>query len=72
MSPTARVDVLRAALLVHALTHCATIQLHTPLVQDRVTANSRTYLAAHAAVKALRSVNLAILNCVNPFFGVRP
>ncbi|KAI0630866.1 hypothetical protein C8Q77DRAFT_1160374 [Trametes polyzona] len=65
-----RVDILRSVLLVHTLSQCATIQLHTPLVQDRVTANSRTYLAAHAAVKALRCVNVGILACVNPFVGI--
>ncbi|KAI0676078.1 hypothetical protein C8Q78DRAFT_1104482 [Trametes maxima] len=65
-----RVDILRAALLVHTLSQCATIQLHTPLVQDRVTANSRTYQAAHAAVRTLRGVNIGVLNCVNPFIGI--
>ncbi|KAI8968630.1 hypothetical protein BD414DRAFT_518662 [Trametes punicea] len=65
-----RVDVLRTALLVHTLAQCATIQLHTPIVQDRVTANSRTYQAAHAAVRALRGVNVAILNCVSPYIAI--
>ncbi|KAI0653295.1 hypothetical protein C8Q70DRAFT_1093661 [Cubamyces menziesii] len=65
-----RIDILRTALLVHTLAQCATIQLHSPIVQDRVTANSRTYQAAHAAVKTLRGVNVGILNCVNPFFGI--
>ncbi|KAI0358120.1 hypothetical protein OH77DRAFT_1494441 [Trametes cingulata] len=66
----ARVDIVRAVLLVHTLSQCATIQLHTPLVQDRVTANSRTYQAAHAAMRTLRGVNVEILNCVNPFAGI--
>ncbi|OSD05459.1 hypothetical protein PYCCODRAFT_1239826 [Trametes coccinea BRFM310] len=65
-----RADTLRTGLLVHTLSHCASIQLHTPLVQDRVTANSRTYQAAHAAVKALRSIDVGILGCVNPFLGI--
>lgn len=68
-----RADVIREALLTHTLAHCATIQLHTPLVQDRVTANSRTFQAAHAAITNLnlRHLNNApILYCMNPFNGV--
>ncbi|KAI9060917.1 hypothetical protein FKP32DRAFT_994942 [Trametes sanguinea] len=65
-----RADAVRTGLLVHTLSHCASIQLHTPLVQDRVTANSRTYQAAHAAVRALRSIDDGILGCVNPFLGI--
>ncbi|CDO73351.1 hypothetical protein BN946_scf185008.g114 [Trametes cinnabarina] len=65
-----RVDTLRTALLIHTLAHCASIQLHTPLIQDHVTANSRTYQAAHAAVKTLRSIDVGILSCVNPFIGI--
>ncbi|KAH9847316.1 hypothetical protein C2E23DRAFT_522773 [Lenzites betulinus] len=65
-----RVGLLRTTLLIHTLSQCASIQLHTPLVQDRVTANSRTYQAAHAAVKLLRGVNPGILSCVNPFIGI--
>ncbi|EIW58174.1 uncharacterized protein TRAVEDRAFT_47347 [Trametes versicolor FP-101664 SS1] len=66
----ARVDILRPALLVHTLANCASIQLHAPLVQDRVTANSRTYQAAHAAVRSLREIEGGVLFCVNPFAGI--
>ena len=68
-----RADFVRQALLTHTLAHCATIQLHTPLVQEGVTANSRTCQAAHAAVRNLRSPHVSsapILYCMNPFNGV--
>ncbi|PIL24871.1 transcription factor [Ganoderma sinense ZZ0214-1] len=68
-----RADVIREALLTHTLAHCATIQLHTPLVQDRVTANSRTFQAAHAAIANLNLWHLnnaPILYCMNPFNGI--
>nr|QIE48477.1 hypothetical protein [Trametes gibbosa] len=65
-----RVGALRTVLLVLTLSHCASIQLHTPLVQDRVTANSRTYQAAHAAVKLLRGLNAGVLSGVNPYIGI--
>ena len=61
---------IRVALMAHTLAQCASIQLHTPLVQDRVTANSRTYEAAHAAAENLRRVNIGAFGCVNPFMGV--
>ena len=65
-----RTDAVRSALLAHTLAQCASIQLHTPLVQDRVTANSRTYEAAHAAADNLRRLNIGTFGCVNPFMGV--
>ncbi|TBU47486.1 hypothetical protein BD309DRAFT_988049 [Dichomitus squalens] len=68
-----RADFVRQALLTHTLAHCATIQLHTPLVQQGVTANSRTCQAAHAAVRNLNSRHVSsapILYCVNPFNGI--
>lgn len=63
-----RTDTVRTVLLTHTLAQYASIQLHTPLVQDRVTANSRTYEAAHAAVENLRSVSPP--GFVNPLMAV--
>ncbi|KAH9940808.1 uncharacterized protein BXZ73DRAFT_98636 [Epithele typhae] len=64
-----RSDTIRTVLLAHTLAQCASIQLHTPFVQDRVTANSRTYHAAHAAVENMKRINASLL-CVNPFMGI--
>ncbi|RPD64112.1 hypothetical protein L226DRAFT_569591 [Lentinus tigrinus ALCF2SS1-7] len=67
---SAPADIVRAALLTHTLVQCASIQLHTPVVQQ-MTANSPTYEAAHAAVRNLRHLNdIRVLSCVNPFMGI--
>ncbi|KAI0741711.1 hypothetical protein C8Q80DRAFT_1110202, partial [Daedaleopsis nitida] len=66
-----RADAVRGTIFIHALAHCASIQLHTPVTQNVPSANSRTFQAAHAAVRNLRRLNdLRVLQCVNPFMGV--
>ncbi|OBZ74040.1 hypothetical protein A0H81_06167 [Grifola frondosa] len=44
--------------------------LHTPVVRDWVTANSRTLQAATSAARLLQTVNLDSLKLVNPFMGM--
>ncbi|KAI0794193.1 hypothetical protein C8Q74DRAFT_1365705 [Fomes fomentarius] len=66
-----RADVVRAAILTHTLAQCATIELHMPFTQNSASANSRTYHAAHAAVRNLRHLNdVRLLICVNPFTAI--
>ncbi|KAH9932651.1 hypothetical protein B0H21DRAFT_699628, partial [Amylocystis lapponica] len=65
----ARTDVIRSLLAVHALCHCATIQLHTPGAHA-LALNSRTLTAANVVVGMLRGVDLNRIDFVGSIMAI--
>ncbi|KAI0078724.1 hypothetical protein K474DRAFT_1593666, partial [Panus rudis PR-1116 ss-1] len=68
--PTAaELSVHRCLLIIHTLSHSATIQLHTPLQQDHDPMNSRALASAIAAANLLQGVDVRGFGFVDPVLG---
>ncbi|KAI0343315.1 hypothetical protein BDW22DRAFT_1267164 [Trametopsis cervina] len=63
-------DTAHMLLLIHAICHCASIQLHRPFLNRSSTSLTRCLTAANTTIRVMHSLEVHNLGIVNPVIGV--
>ena len=64
-------DSAHTLLLIHSLTHSATIQLHWPFTSRSTTSINRCLAAANTIVRVMQVLDVKRMEFINPILGVR-
>ncbi|KAI0692448.1 hypothetical protein BC835DRAFT_1307150 [Cytidiella melzeri] len=63
-------EIAHALLLIHCLSHCATIQLHRPLIPRSSTSMTRCLTAANTVISIFQALDVKQMEFINPIAGV--